>query len=59
MDARPAAIAELVETSLALPRGIVPLALRAVLLAFALPEQRRVVFVVCLPRLERSPVTLS
>lgn len=46
MDARPAAIAELVETRLTLSGGIVALALRAVLLALALPEQRRVVVVV-------------
>lgn len=58
VDADPAAVAELVKTRVALACGVLPLALRAVLLPFPFSEERHVVFVVEASRSSSSDVTL-
>lgn len=58
MDARPAVLAELVETRVAFACGVLSLAFCAVLLALSFSEERGIVVVVEVPRFSSSPVTL-
>lgn len=56
---RPAALAKLVEARVALPGGILALALRAAHSALSLSVQQGVVCVVVAPGFDCSPVALS